>query len=280
MANYKSILIAACIVLLAGCGSSQTGSEPEKITPKDAKTGTTYESQNKMLEAIKAERPFEYGVVYDVTKDNQKAMESYVKYNSATADEFPKPVYIDFSGNEVSKENFDKALETKKMGKGYENIISDYFSNIESGFYDKSFALIQPKSNFLQAVGYDEKTFESSMKSIKSVSRVTEVLPVHYKLVDQGGVLLMEVAFKTTAFWAPTVMEGLPEEMQKQIEKNNANEMNKTQNSKTPPGSLKTPSKSDGASKQAEIDWNYHMSNIVKFRLIYQDGAWLIHDQI
>lgn len=280
MANYKTILIAACIVLLAGCGGgSQTSSEPEKITPKDARTGTTYESENKMLEAVKAERPFEYNVVYDVTKDNPKAMDSYVKYNADTEDKFPKPVYIDFSGKEVSKEDFDKTLESKKLGKGYENVISDYFSNIELGFYDKSFALIQPKSNFLQAVGFDEKSFESSAKSIKAVSRVTDVLPVHYKLVDQGGVLLMEVAFKTTAFWAPAIMEGVPEEMQKEIEKNNAQEMSRIQGSNKPPTALKDAPKT-GDSNKIETNWNYHMSSLVRFRLVYQDGAWLIHDQI
>lgn len=279
MANYKTILIAACIALLAGCGGgSQTSSEPEKITPKDARTGTTYESENKLLEAVKAERPFEYNVVYDVTKESPKAMDSYVKYNAATEDKFPKPVYVDFSGKEVSKEDFDKTLESKKLGKGYENIISDYFSNIELNNYDKAFALIQPKSNFLQAVGFDEKSFETSAKSIKAVSRVTDVLPVHYKLVDQGGILLMEVAFKTTAFWAPAVMEGVPEEMQKEIEKNNAQEMSRIQGSNKPPTALKDVPKT-GDSKKTEPDWNYHMSSVVRFRLVYQDGAWLINDQ-
>lgn len=280
MANYKSILIAACIVMLTGCGgAAQTSPEPEKITPKDARTGTTFETQNKLLEAVKAQRPFEYDVVFSVTKDSQKAMDSYVKYNASTNDEFPKPVYVDFSGREISKEDFDKVLESRKLGQGYENVITDYFKNIELGLYEKSFAMVEPKSNFQQSVGYDEKSFESSAKSIKAVSRVTDVLPIHYKLVDQGGVLLMEVAFKTMAFWAPSVMEGLPDEMQKQIEKDNANEMNRQLSSNKPPSELTTPPNADGSTKKVETDWNYHMSNSVKFRLVYQGGSWLIHDQ-
>jgi hypothetical protein len=67
--------------------------------------------------------------------------------------------------------------------------------------------------------------------------------------------------------------------MQKQIEKENASEINRQLSSNKPPSGLTTPPNNNGSTKKAETDWSYHMSNPVKFRLIYQDGSWLIHDQ-
>ncbi|NTU61591.1 MAG: hypothetical protein HGA95_04630, partial [Caldiserica bacterium] len=112
MVNNKTILMTmAAIVaasMIAGCGKEN---DSEAITPRDAKTGKTFSNSNEMLAAVKAERPFEYDIVYEITKDNPEAMKSYEKYNSSTTDIFENVKYVGKEGSELSKENFDKELE-------------------------------------------------------------------------------------------------------------------------------------------------------------------------
>jgi hypothetical protein len=269
MVGYKRIIAIACIILLAGCGNSAPGSPTENDgKPRDARTGKTFADKNELLEAVKAERPFEYQIVSEVTTENPKAMDSYLKYNSQTSDAFPQTRYLDFEGKETTREEFDAELAELKLSTDYGDVLTTYYQNIERNFFEESFKLIEPKASYSMIFGNRFEVFKSTQEQTKSVVRVTDVIPLEYRLVKQGEVCLVQITFRNTGFWVDSTLEGPPEDIQKEIAK--------TRPSKLPEAPVGKPDKIE----KVILDWQFRTSGTIRMRLANVGGAWLIHDQI
>jgi hypothetical protein len=271
MVNSKPLLTVALVVillgLLAACGKDN---QSETLAPRDAKTGKTFQSTNEMLTEVKAQRPFEYDIVYEVTKDNPDAMMSYEKYNSTTQDSFDKPSFIDKEGSQISKEDFIITLETLNLKGDFENVLTLYYQNIEKGFYKEAFEFIQPKAPFSELFGNREEVFNNAQEQTKGIVRITDVLPSEFKIIEQGNINYVQVTFRLTGFWTRQVLEGPPDSITNSIEK-------KKVESPTPPANGQMP---DIKNKQPKINWQYNASGKTIFRLINVNGKWLIYAQI
>lgn len=270
MVNNKTILMTmAAIVaasMIAGCGKEN---DSEAITPRDAKTGKIFSNSNEMLAAVKAERPFEYDIVYEITKDNPEAMKSYEKYNSSTTDIFENVKYVGKDGSELSKEDFDKELEKQNLKGEYQGLMANYYQDLEKNYYQEAFNMIQPNSPFAQIFGKRFEIFKNSQEQVKGIVRVTEVLPSEFKLIDEGGVTYIQVTFRTTGFWIRQVLEATPDKVIDNLEKKTMDAP--SQNGQTNLG---------GSSNASKMQWQYNASGKTIFRLINSNGTWLIHAQI
>lgn len=270
MVNKKTILmaIAAFVTasMIAGCGNKDN---TESFTPKDVKTGKTYTNTNEMLTAVKAERPFEYDIVYEVTKDNPDAMKSYEQYNSTTTDVFGNVKFVGKDGSTMSKEDFDKELEKQNLEGEYEDLMTQYYLDLEKNFYTEAFGMIKPDSPFAQIYGNRLEVFKSSQEQMKGMVRITDVLPSEFKLVDEGGVTYLQITFRTTGFWIRQVLESTPDNVIKNLEK-------KTTKAPSQVGS-NNPANSNDAPR---MQWQYNASGKTIFRLINSDGKWFIYAQI
>lgn len=270
MVNKKTILMILVAVIgasmIIGCGKS---GDPETIIPRDVKTGKTFSNSNEMLTAVKAERPFEYDIVYEVTKDNPDAMKSYEKYNATTSDIFEKVKYVDKDGSVLSKEDFDKELAKMNLNGEYENLLTNYYQNIEKNDYKEAFGLIKPNSLYANIYGNRFEVFMNSQEQVKGIVRVTDVIPSEYKLVNEGEQTFLQITFRTTGFWIRQVLEGTPENVANNLEKKTTS--SPTQNNQTNFG---------GDVNAPKMQWQYNASGKTIFRLINSDGKWFIYAQI
>lgn len=271
MVDTKSALIKAITFLLTttlvACGSVKN---TEELTPRDPKTGKTFKNTNEMLVQVKQQRPFEYDIVYEVTKDNPQAMQSYEKYNATTTDAFESPKFIDKDGSDISRDDFVKILESVNLKGDFEKNIPEYYQNLERGFYKESFGLIQPKSPFSQIFGDRFEVYRNAQEQTKTIVRVTDVIPSEYKIIEQGGVTYMQVTFRLTGFWTRQVMESTPDSIVKNMEKKKVESP-----SQPKPGQIPT-----NNGNMPKIDWQYNASGKTIFRLVNVNGRWLIYAQI
>ena len=269
--SKRAALIVFCLVLLAGCGGNTNKSASDVITPRDARTGKTYKDTNSMLEAVKEQRPQEYQVIYDVVKDNDTAKKSFELYNSQTTDQFPEATYVGFDGNQIDKEKFDQELANLKMTSDYSDVLPQYYQKIEARYFDEAFKMIKPKSLFSQIFGNRLEVFSNAKKQSRMMVRVSDVVPLEYKLVDEGGMKFVQVSYKTMGFWICTPLENNPEEIQKQLQDTKGD-----QKMPTPaPGT-----KPEAPDKSIPQQWQYHASGKTIMRLIFDNGSWLIYAQI
>lgn len=270
--SKRAALIVFCLVLLAGCGGNTNKSASDEITPRDARTGKTYKDTNSMLEAVKEQRPQEYQVIYDVIKDNDTAKKSFELYNSQTTDQFPETTYVGFDGSQIDKEKFDQELANLKMNSSYSDVLPKYYQKIEAGFYDEAFKMIKPQSLFSQLFGNRIDVFANVNKQSRFTVRVSDFIPLEYKLVDEGGMKFVQVAYKTMGFWISSPLKNNPDEIQKQIQDSKSAEKQPTQ--------LKDGSKPEISPQGPPPDWQYHASGKTIMRLIFDNGSWLIYAQI
>lgn len=272
MVDRKSVLMIAIAFALTtttfvACGSANN---PEDLTPRDAKTGKTYKNTNEMLTQVKEQRPFEYDIVYEMTKDNPDAMKSYENYNATTADVFDAPSFIDKEGSSISKDDFGKILESMKFKGDFENSITFYFQNLEKGFYKEAFDLIMSNSPFSQIFGNRFEVYKNAQEQSKAIVRVTDVLPSEYKIIDQGGIVYLQVTFRLTGFWTRQVLESAPDNFLNNMEKKKVETPTQPKEGQIPNVARNTP----------KMDWQYNASGKTIFRLANVNGKWLIYAQI